>query len=158
MERITDTHVFFWSSEFSNWYECKFIYKDIVFYNSEQAFMWEKAMFFDDKYHARLITETPSPASCKKIGRKIKGFDPERWLIAAFPIMVAINYAKYNQNSNLKKILLLTGNKTMVEASPYDKIWGIGIHWDDDDCLDETKWKGMNLLGKALMEVRKQLS
>ncbi len=157
MERITNTHVFFWGSEFSNWYNCEFDYKGHKFNNSEQAFMWEKAMFFNDTYHAKLILENSNPASCKKIGRLIKDFNVERWLIASYPIMVTVNLAKYNQNPILKELLLSTSDKIIVEASPYDKIWGIGIHWKDNDCLDKTKWKGMNLLGKVLMEVRKQL-
>jgi len=166
MERVTDTHVFFWGGEFSNWYECPFKYKNITFFNTEQAFMWEKALFFNDIETAEQILKTPNPKENKALGRKVKNFDGESWLIASYPIMVGVNLAKYGQkNENnkyyrcerAKKLLLSTGDKVIVEASPYDKIWGIGIHWEDDDCLDETKWKGMNLLGKALMEVRKQL-
>jgi len=71
--------------------------------------------------------------------------------------MVAVNYAKYDQSSRLRNTLLSTEDKIIVEASPYDNIWGIGLHWREDDCLDPAKWKGQNLLGKALMEVRKQL-
>jgi ribA/ribD-fused uncharacterized protein len=161
MERVTDKYVFFWGSEFSNWYDCSrypyIKYKSITFFNSEQAFMWEKAVFFHDMEIAKKIVETPDPRENKALGRKIRGFDSERWMIASYPIMVAVNYAKYSQNVRLKALLLETEDKILVEASPYDKIWGIGLSWQDDDCLDETKWKGMNLLGKALMEVRKQL-
>lgn len=157
MERVTNTHVFFWSGELSNWHTCRFRYKHLNFYNTEQAFMWEKAIFFNDMESAKKILETPEPYLNKRLGRKVKGFDSERWLIAAYPIMVAVNYAKYSQNLHLRRILLDTEDKILVEASPYDKIWGIGISWQDDDCLNEMKWKGMNLLGKALMEVRKQL-
>jgi hypothetical protein len=157
MERITDKYVFFWGSELSNWHNCIFQYKGEVFHNTEQAFMWEKAKFFGDAEIAKEIIKTPNPKENKALGRKIRGFDSERWMIAAFPIMVAVNFAKYHQNPKLLEILQSTGDKIIVEASPYDKIWGIGIHWEDDDCLDETKWKGMNLLGKALVEVRKQL-
>lgn len=163
--RITDDYVFFWSGEFSNWYECPFRYKGITFFNSEQAFMWEKALFFDDSKTAELILKTPNPRENKKLGRNVKGFDSEKWIIVSFPIMVGVNLAKYNQIGNryfrsarCQSLLLSTDNRILVEASPYDKIWGIGIGMEDDDCLDEHKWKGMNLLGKALMEVRKQLT
>lgn len=157
MERVTETHAFFWGGELSNWYPCRFRYKGLTFYNSEQAFMWEKAVFFQDMEIAKKILETPEPKENKELGRRVKEFDSERWLIASYPIMVAVNYAKYSQHKYLKKILLETENKILVEASPYDKIWGIGISWQDDACLDENKWKGMNLLGKALMEVRRML-
>lgn len=166
--RTTDTHVFFWGGEFSNWYDCQFKYKGLTFYNSEQAFMWEKAMYFEDKEIAEKILNTPDPKENKKLGRKVKNFNPELWMVVSYPIMVAVNMAKYyqGQKSNetkyfksrrAKTALLDTGDKILVEASPYDKIWGIGLGSDNDDCLDEAKWQGMNLLGKALMEVRKSL-
>lgn len=157
MERVTDTHVYFWGLKLSNWYPVRFMYKDIEFDNTEQAFMWEKAMLFGDHDTADRILDTPDPKAAKGLGRKVKNFDAERWMINGYTVMVAVNYAKFSQYPRLKSILLNTGNKTIVEASPYDKIWGIGIHWNDDTCLDEANWKGMNLLGKALMEVRKQL-
>jgi ribA/ribD-fused uncharacterized protein len=157
MERITDTHVFFWNSELSNWYPAKFRYKGITFANSEQAFMWEKAMFFGDMNAAQLIYKETRPNVAKAIGRKVKGFDAEKWLTASYKIMVDVVYAKFSQNSNLKDVLLSTGDKTIVEASPYDTIWGIGMHWEDDRVLDEKNWRGQNLLGKALMEVREKL-
>jgi len=164
--RITDTHVFFWGEEFSNWYECPFKYKTITFFNTEQAFMWEKALYFNDYETAELILKTPNPRENKKLGRKVRGFDTESWMINSYIFMVAVNYAKYSQkNENNKyfrcekarKLLLATGDKILVEASPYDTIWGIGLGLDNDDCLDETKWRGMNLLGKALMVVRKTI-
>jgi len=71
--------------------------------------------------------------------------------------MVDVNMDKFGSNPYLKDILLSTGNKTIVEASPFDTIWGIGLHWKDDKVLDEKNWNGQNLLGKALMEVRKRL-
>jgi len=160
MERITDTHVFFWGSEFSNWFDCTYKnikYKSITFFNSEQAFMWEKAIFFGDMEMAKKIIETPSPKEAKMLGRKIKGFDAEKWAEVSYQIMVDVNYAKYSQNPRLKKTLLSTDNKIIVEASPYDQIWGIGLSHDDDRVLDESQWRGKNLLGKALMEVRERL-
>jgi len=160
MERVTDKYVFFWGSEFSNWYECRlpFIkHKGITFFNTEQAFMWEKAVFFGDMETAANIVKNPDPARCKKLGRLVKGFDAHKWSEVSYNIMVAVNYAKYDQSSRLRHTLFETGDKILVEASPYDTIWGIGLHWEDDDCLDPANWKGQNLLGKALMEVRKQL-
>ena len=157
MERITDKYVFFWGSEFSNWYECKFRYKNLTFFNSEQAFMWEKAVFFGDMDIAELIMKTPSPNQNKKLGRIVKNFNADVWLSAGYEIMVAVNLAKFSQNLILKDVLLSTEDKIIVEASPYDEIWGIGLYHDDDRVLNEKNWRGMNLLGKALMEVRKKL-
>lgn len=157
MERITDTHVFFWKSRIANWHMCQFKYKGITFFNTEQAFMWEKAVFFGDMEMAKKIAETPEPSQNKALGRMVKNFDTEKWMAKCFDVMVAVNYAKFSQDMRSKSLLLSTEDKTLVEASPIDKIWGIGIHWKDDDCLDESKWKGMNLLGKALMEVREKL-
>ncbi len=157
MERITDTHVFFWGGVLSNWHPCKFKYKSITFFNTEQAFMWEKAVFFGDMATAELILKTPEPRENKALGRNVKDFDVKRWSEVSYQIMIDVNLAKYDQNLILKDAILSTEDKTIVEASPHDRIWGIGLYWNNDDCLDEAKWRGTNLLGKALMEVRKTL-
>jgi ribA/ribD-fused uncharacterized protein len=157
MERITNKYVFFWGSELSNWFECRFRYKGITFFNSEQAFMWEKAVYFGDMKVAEEILKTPSPSYCKALGKTVKNFDAAKWLPKGYEVMVAVNLAKFNQNSRLKHTLISTDNKIIVEASPYDTIWGIGLGSEDDRCLDESQWRGQNLLGKALMDVRKKL-
>ena len=155
--RETDTHIYFWRGEFSNWYPCIFIYKDHRFNNSEQAFMWEKAMFFDDeKIAAQLLKET-NPKYAKALGRQVRNFNQDFWLVASFPAMVAVNFAKWNSSDYLRDLIVSTHPKKLVEASPYDKIWGVGLAQDDDRILDKRNWKGMNLLGKALMNVRKEL-
>jgi len=154
MEKITDKYVFFWGSEFSNWYDCQVTYNGMHFFNSEQAFMWKKAVFFEDHETAVKIAHTASPSQANRYGRIVKNFDADKWLTEGYKIMVEVNFAKYQQNPRLKEILLSTGDKIIVEASPYDKIWGIGLHWTDDRVLDESQWDGLNLLGKALMEVR----
>lgn len=157
MERVTETHAFFWGGELSNWYPCRFRYKGLNFYNSEQAFMWEKAVFFHDMETAKKILQTPDPKENKQLGRKVNNFNAELWSNASYPIMVAVNYAKFSQRKLLRHVLLETENLILVEASPYDNIWGIGISWQDNACLNEANWKGLNLLGKALMEVREKL-
>jgi ribA/ribD-fused uncharacterized protein len=158
MDRITDTHVYFWGDPtFSNWGEARIVYKDKIFGNTEQAFMWEKAKFFGDEKIAEEILKNDNPSVAKKLGRKVKNFDNESWIINSFTFMISVNIAKFTQHEKMRKILLSTGDKTIVEASPYDKIWGVGLHWNDDEILDEHKWQGMNLLGKALMEVRTKL-
>ena len=155
--KVTDTHVYFWGSEFSNWYECKFKHKNLTFFNSEQAFMWEKAVYFHDMEIAKKMVETSNPSVAKKLGRQVKGFDAAKWLKVSYDIMVVVNMAKFSQNLILKDVLLETEDRILVEASPFDVIWGVGLREDDDDILDEHNWKGQNLLGKALMEVRHNL-
>jgi ribA/ribD-fused uncharacterized protein len=157
-DRVTDTHVYFWGDPtLSNWGPAEFNHKGLHFYNSEQAYMYEKAMYFDDNEIAQQILENDNPSTAKSLGRKVKNFNPESWDGAAYEYMIDVCYAKFKQNPELAEVLLSTGNKTLVEGSPHDKIWGVGLHWADEEILDEANWKGQNLLGKALMEVRGML-
>lgn len=157
--RTTDTHVYFWNGIYSNWHPAPFVdtLNGIRFANSEQAFMWWKAHRFGDIETRNEIEKTPDPKEVKKLGRKVKGFDVEKWDNCCFNIMVYVIDDKFRQNPEMLKELLATGNKTIVEASPYDIIWGVGLLEDDDLILDEKNWRGKNLLGKALMEVRERL-
>jgi ribA/ribD-fused uncharacterized protein len=158
-DRVTNTHVYFWGDPtLSNWGPAEFNHKGKVFQNSEQAFMYEKAMYFDDKEIAQKILENDNPSTVKNLGRKVKNFKVESWSQASYECMIDVCYAKFKQNEALGEILLSTGNKTLVEGSPYDKLWGVGLHWASEEILDEANWKGQNLLGKALMEVRKMLT
>lgn len=157
MERITDTHIYFWGGELSNWYSCIFKYKGHAFKNTEQAFMWEKAIYFNDVLTATEILDEPNPRRNKALGRSIKNFNSEEWLKVSFKYMFDVNFAKWTSSFKLRRIILSTDSKILVEASPYDRIWGIGLHWEDDDVLDERKWKGTNWLGKCLMEVREKI-
>lgn len=109
--------------------------------------------FGDEEIAAQCLKET-NPKKVKELGRKVKGFDADKWSEVSYQIMVDVNIPKWEK---LKDKLLATGSRTLVEASPYDKIWGIGMHEDDAGIEDESNWQGMNLLGKALMEVRTKL-
>lgn len=157
--KTTDTHVYFWRGIFSNWHPCKFEDDEfaITFNNTEQAFMYEKAKFFGDFETAELIVEEPDPKKAKALGRAVKNYNEFIWSIARFNLMVKVNLAKYKQNSDVRDQLMETGDKILVEASPYDGIWGVKLGEDDPRILDVKQWKGSNLLGKALMNVRKQL-
>ena len=158
MDKITDTHVYFWGDKtLSNWGPAEFEYRGKHFYNSEQAFMWEKAILFDDQEIAEKILENDNPSTVKALGRKVKNFDLPSWSEKSYQVMVDVCYAKFDQNPKLKETLFSTGDKTIVEASPMDRILGVGLHWENDEILDELNWNGMNLLGKALMEVRENL-
>jgi len=159
MDKVTNTHVYFWGDQtFSNWGNAKFVYKGIPFKNSEQALMWEKAVIFKDFQASTKILENDNPSYVKKIGRQVKGYQDSKWAEVRYDIMCDILYEKFKQNKDLKEILLSTKKKTIVEASPHDKIWGVGLHWNDIKILDENNWDGFNLLGQALEKVRGMLN
>lgn len=155
--KTTDTHVYFWDGIYSNWDMCHFTYQDIEFANSEQAFMWCKAMAFADFTTAEKIKLETNPKKVKQLGREVKNFNTENWDTFRVLFMMAVNFAKFSQNPTYAQALKDTGNKILVEASPVDKIWGVGLDENNPLILDEKNWKGLNLLGVSLMEVRKQL-
>lgn len=155
---INEKYVVFWNSIFSNFFPCNFTFKDSKFLSSEQAFMYCKALHFKDIESTVKILQANTPKKAKDLGRLVKNFDAKEWDKVRFDYMVEVLIAKFNQNQNLKDTLLKTGNRSFVEGSPYDKIWGIGIHWQDPLCLDPSNWQGQNLLGKALDQVKEKLS
>ena len=110
----------------------------------------------DDAVLADILAST-DPSKVKALGRKVKGYDESRWVAHRFAIVVAGNYAKFSQNEALTAFLLSTGDKVLVEASPVDQIWGIGLARDGPHAAHPDKWNGLNLLGFALMEVRDML-
>lgn len=158
--RETETHIYFWTNWMSNWTpsNLKIYYDGELFTNSEQIFMYIKAKFFGDEDKAKEIVKLGSnPAIAKKLGREVSGYDEEAWSTSRFDAMYAAVKAKFESDRVLTKQLMETDTKTLVEASPADIIWGVGIHEKDDAILDENNWKGQNLLGKVLMKVRTEL-
>lgn len=156
--RETETHVFFWGSYLSNFYESPF--KDELgqmYYTSEQYFMAQKAIIFNDSKILAQILQKREPLACKKLGKMVHNFNPLVWDQHKYQIMIKACTLKFSQNPDILNDLLNTGSKILVEASPYDTIWGIGLKWDDDRVLDQSNWRGENLLGKALMDVRNNL-
>jgi len=139
----------------SQWWSCDFIDNNGNKYSStEQWMMAEKARVFSDPAILEDILNTDNPKQVKVLGRKVSFFDNEVWSKRAYDIVVEGNLLKFGQNKVLKDYLLSTEDATIVEASPYDKIWGIGMKQDDEGIEDPKNWKGENLLGFALMEVR----
>lgn len=144
---------------FSNFYPVPFQNNQgIQFLHSEQYLMWRKAVLFGDDEIAQQILEQTKPMECKKLGRKVKNFDQEIWNAQAQQIMLDALMLKFHQNPELLKILLETGDKTLVEASPRDRIWGIGMGQTNPNRFDPSKWRGHNWLGRALMKTREVLS
>ncbi len=142
---------------FSNWYPAEFDYVR-HFANSEQFMMYHKVMMFHKYDLAEQIMQTSDPSECKKIaGQKFPEFNSEIWEKTCYTIVKRGVKAKFAQNENILKTLLKTGNELIAECSPYDKKWGIGIDIDDPDRLIVSNWKGQNLLGRILMEVREEL-
>ena len=122
----------------------------IKFNSSEQALMWTKANIFQDSIVAENILSTTNQKRIRELGRTVKNYDDVIWSKDRYNIMVDILYAKFSQNYDLMNKLLSTEKADLFEASPYDKIWGIGSS-------DVNIINGENLLGKALMEVRNKL-
>ena len=143
---------------FSNWYHAEFDYAGQHYVNSEQFMMYHKVLMFRKYELADQIIQTNDPAKCKKIaGQKFPEFDSELWEKTCVAIVKRGVKAKFLQNRDILKILLNTGNAILAECSPYDKKWGIGIDINDPQRLVIANWKGKNLLGRILMEVREEL-
>ena len=126
--------------EFCNWYTAKFIYDGKEFKNSEQAFMYLKAKLFNDTIMMEKILLKSNPMICKNLGRAVKPFDSSIFEEHKYQFMLEVLYAKFYQNENLKIKLLNTGDALLVEASPIDKIWGIGMDVNHPDFNNPLKW------------------
>jgi ribA/ribD-fused uncharacterized protein len=162
-------YLFFWGHQptrdgsisktcFSQWFEASFVIDGNHYSTAEHYMMAEKARLFGDEEIRSAILKSVHPKQAKDYGRKVRNFDPLLWEQQRLPIVVAGNLAKFQQNPALQSFLLGTGDRILVEASPVDKIWGIGLAADHPNATKPEKWPGLNLLGIALMEVRFQLS
>ena len=151
------TFFFTEANPFSQWYRCTFTVGENTFNCAEQYMMHGKALLFADRETAAKILAADHPRQHKALGRKVKPFDDATWKRERAAIVRAGNHAKFTQNAELLGQLLATKGTTLVEASPYDKIWGIGLAATDPRAQDPAQWKGQNLLGKILTELRDQL-
>ena len=155
--RETDEFVLFWGGWPSQWCKARFVVDGVAFNCCEQYMMAEKAAVFGDmEAHGRILASS-NPKQQKAIGRTVRGFDEQVWNSVCRGIVYAGNLARFSQNEAMRADLLATGEKTIVEASPTDRIWGIGLAPDDERALDRTEWRGTNWLGVALMQVRQTL-
>lgn len=138
----------------SNWYDCYFYVSGIKYFTTEQYMMASKALLFNDLNIYQQIFQAHTPQEFKNLGKQVNNYNDDVWNLHKDRIMIEGLYAKFSQNVELKDFLLSTEDKILVEASPYDKIWGIALDEDDDRVTDPSQWQGENHLGFALMTVR----
>lgn len=141
----------------SQWYPAPFEVDGVRFATAEHFMMWGKARLFGDDRAAEKILAAGHPQQAKALGRTIAGFDDALWEAERLAIVTAGNGEKFRQNPDLLAFLLGTGNRVLVEASPLDRVWGIGLAADDERARDPARWRGLNLLGEALMAARETL-
>lgn len=156
--KITDKYVFFWNGIYSQWHKADIIINGIEYNCCEQYMMHQKALTFNDTDIASIVMLTSDPKEQKALGRKIKGFNKEAWDKVCVGIVYTGNLAKFIQNKDLKDILLSTGSRILVEASPYDSVWGIAMGEDIPGVENPANWKGLNLLGWSITMVKQQLN
>lgn len=161
-------YLFFWGHQptsdgsvtktcFSQWFGAGFTIQDVYYPTAEHYMMAEKArLFADEAIRLQILTAT-HPKQAKDYGRKVRNFDPVLWEEQRLSIVIRGNLAKFQQNPRPQEFLLGTGDRLLVEASPVDKIWGIGLAADHPDAVFPERWPGLNLLGIALMEVRSKI-
>ncbi len=142
----------------SQWWPSPFTVDGVVYPTAEHWMMASKARLFGDEAIVPRILRSRTPAEAKSLGREVKGFDEERWVRARFDLVVEGNVAKFGQDEALLGYLLGTRQRVLVEASPMDRLWGIGLAADNELATVPAHWRGLNLLGFALMEARARLS
>ncbi|CAM1343713.1 NADAR family protein [Tenacibaculum amylolyticum] len=142
---------------FSQWWESTFIIDNVTYKTAEHYMMAGKARLFNDEEIVKEILETDHPHDAKKLGRKVRNFDPVTWNEHKYRIVYEGNLAKFSQNKELASFLFHTNDRIIVEASPRDRIWGIGMGQSNEKAMNPNLWRGHNLLGYVLMEVRDQL-
>lgn len=154
--RITPEMVLFWRTAdvYSNWHPSIFTVNGVTYSNAEQYMMSEKAVLFNDMVVNAKIMQASDPLSMKNLGKEVRGYTDELWFANREKVMFFGVLHKFEQNPPMYQQLLSTGNRLIVEASPVDRIWGIGLDESDPRALDPTKWRGQNLLGIALMKAR----
>ncbi|MFI7010618.1 NADAR family protein [Streptomyces sp. NPDC050145] len=142
----------------SQWWPSPFTVDGVAYATAEHWMMAGKARLFGDAEAERRAVEADHPAQAKKAGRLVKGFDEEVWARERFGIVVAGSLHKFGSDPALRDFLVRTGDRVLVEASPVDRVWGIGLAADSPAAEDPERWRGPNLLGFALMAARRELA
>lgn len=141
----------------SQWHNTSFEVDGKRFATAEHFMMYSKADLFGDEEVKTRVFENPDPRDAKALGRAVRGFDEKAWKAHRYPIVLKGTLAKFSQNEAARNFLLQTGDSILVEASPYDGVWGIKMDAQDPRATDPTQWRGPNLLGFALTQARSAL-
>jgi len=169
--RETATHVYFLRGPFSQWHPSWFSAPleqggaSLAFNCTEQYMMASKAALFGDaETLAQIMAIQPDdkpfylvPLQQRALGRQVRSFVDATWRDAARHVVYRGNLAKFSQDEELRRLLLATGDKVLVEGSAKDRLWGVGLAWDDPEIEEQAKWRGSNWLGQVLMQVRDAL-
>ena len=161
-------YLFFWGHQpskygsitkscFSQWWESPFTVAGTTYISAEHWMMAKKAALFGDTEMETRILECLSAAKAKNLGREVRGYDDALWTAHRYEVVMQGSYHKFSQNQELKHFLLGTENRILVEASPVDPIWGIGLDENSAEAFHPENWRGLNLLGFALMEARERI-
>ncbi|MGE3288779.1 MAG: NADAR family protein [Pseudonocardia sp.] len=142
----------------SQWWPAPFTVDGVAFPTAEHYMMWRKALLFGDVRAADVVLADPDPAAAKAAGRAVAGFEGPTWVVHRFDVVVDGNRAKFAADAALRGYLVDTGHRVLVEASPDDAVWGIGLADGEPDAAVPSRWRGYNLLGFALMQVRDELA
>jgi ribA/ribD-fused uncharacterized protein len=166
-EKSDNKFLFFWGHQpskegiitkscLSQWWSSSFVVEGVEYKTAEHWMMAKKAELFDPEMIEKILN-AKTPAEAKKLGREVKDYEENTWLKNRFNIVKEANFHKFQQNVSLREFLLNTKERILVEASPVDSIWGIGMASDHKDIYNPAEWRGLNLLGFALMEVRDEI-
>ena len=142
----------------SQWWPAPFQVDGVTYATAEHFMMVGKARLFGDQVTASRILGTSSPSDAKALGRSVRDYDEKLWVESCYGIVVEGNLAKFGQQPDLLAYLAATAGSVLVEASPVDRVWGIGLAAADSRASRPSQWEGLNLLGFALMDVREQLA
>jgi len=154
----TDKYYFFFKHQFGQWTQSPMVDNSGRTYSCcEQYMMFQKALLFGDLSSAEKIILEKDPSEQQRLGRGVENFDLNIWVNNRERVVYEGNILKFTQNALLNKRLLETFPLELVEASPVDKIWGIGMSINDPLIIDSKNWKGSNLIGKTLTRVRNDL-
>ena len=157
MKNKKEEFTFFWGGPMSQWAKSDFVIDGLEFNTCEQYMMYKKAMLFGDTVTAEKIMKAKHPRVQKKLGREVTPFDDNKWVSICKNVVYDANMAKFSQNAKMKEELMLTGDKEICEASPYDKRWGVGMSADNPLIKEKANWDGLNWLGEVLTKVRDDL-
>ena len=157
LQSTEDSYFFFWKGNLSQWAKSPFSEGEIEYCTAEQYMMYHKAILFNDLETAQKILKTRNPRDQQAFGRQVAGYVQEIWDEAKLDIVIKGNMLKFTQNLVFQSELLATGDALLVEASPVDKIWGIGLDAEAAAKIPRSKWPGENKLGIALTIVRERI-